>query len=665
VAEEKLPGLAQRLVAELKEDQRDREPLERRWLEDYRMYMGIYDPGMHFEEGRSRIYFRTAKVKADTVVARLMDILFPRAGDRNWEIQATPEPYLGQDVMGLVDTVRQMQGDAAAKTLLDAVVKQRIDAMTKVMADQLAEAPDKSGYRATMRKVVRSAAMYGMGVHKGPLVDERTRKTWKLKAIAATGAGGLAETREAWVLDESPVELRPYFRDVVVWNVFWDMTAKDLQSCRRFWEEYLMVYGEVVDLAKRKSFFGGVIREYLQQNRDGDAVERTYESELRLLGDKNNSRQIKNRFRVVERWGWLRGDELQECGVEMGDDPLEEDYFCNVWLLGDRIIKAVRAPLRGVDYPYQIFCLSKDESGLCGESIPRIMRHQQEAYAAIVRAMIDNASISAGPIVGVNTTALSQSDDPGSLHAFKILKFEDTDDMKGAIAFFQAQSRIPDLLAMLKAFEDAGDNQTVPRWVNGDGKVSDAAKTLGGLSMLMSAMSVNLAEMIKIFDDDVTSRFITALYHWNMDFNSRADIKGDYNIKALGSTALMAKEVQSQRLIQFLQIVMQSPDLLMMTNVQKALRAIAVSMEIPEGIIFDDATIEQNKQKQMQMQVSAEQQSKLQTLLDEMNSRGIPPDQSLQQLLAQVLTELSQGQATPGPAQQPQALPAQGLEVAA
>jgi len=641
---EKLAALASRLVSELKEDQRDKRPLERRLLEDYRMYMGIYDPSEKHAPGRSQVYFRTAKTKTDTVVSRLMDVLFPRAGDPNWEIQATPKPSLDAQTMAQIAVIVQTQGPDAAKAALDAVVKKRIAAMTEVMTDQLAEAPDRTGYRATMRKVVRSAALYGLGIHKGPLVDEQTRKSWKLKTITQTGEGGEVTSLESWVLDESPVGLRPYFRDVSIWNFFWDMTAKSLKSCRRVWEEYLMVYGDVIDLAKRKSFFGDVIRDYLRQNRDGDAVERPYEMELRRLGDKNASKQITNRFRVVERWGWLRGDELADCGVEMGEDPLEEDYFCNIWLLGDQIIKAVRAPLRGVEYPYQLFCISKDESGLCGEGIPRIMRHQQLAYAAMVRAMIDNAAVTCGPIVGVNMDALRQSEKADDIQAYKLFKFDSVDDMKSAITFWQAQSHIQDYLAMAKFMEDAGDNQTVPRWVNGDGNVSDAAKTLGGLSMLMAAMSVNLVEMIKTFDDDVTSQFITALYYWNMDFNPRQDIKGDFNIKALGSTALMAKEVLSQRLMQFLQLASTQPQLSTMLNFQQLLRELAASMQVPSDLVYDDATIEQNQIKQMSMQVEAEQQSRLKTLLNEMNSRGIQPEASLQQMLAQTLGQQAQGQ---------------------
>lgn len=655
MAEERLSALASRLDAEFKEDQRDREPLERRWLEDYRLYMGIYDPEVKLKPGKSKLFINKCRTKTDTVVARLMDILFPRAGDRNWDIQPTPEPILDAAAMAAVDYVRRTRGEDAAREVLTKEAALRAGRMAKAMADQLAESPDRVAYRATTREIVRSAAMYGMGIHKGPLVDERTRKTWKLKLLTETRSDGQVAQREAWVLDQSPVELRPYFRAVSVWNFFWDMTAKTPRDCRRMWEEYLMVYGDVLDLAKRKSFLGDVIRDYVRQNREGDAVERPYEGELRRLGDKNSTRQMKQRFRVVERWGWLRGDELAEAGVDLRGDPEEEDYFCNIWLLGGKIIKAVRAPVRGVEFPYQIFAIEKDESGLCGQGIPRLYRHPQIGLNAMVRGMVDNAAVSTGPIIGINKEALSQTADIHDIHAFKLFEFDSVEDMKGAIAFWQAQSHTSEFLAMGKFFSDAGEELTVPAWVHGDGNVSDAAKTLGGLSMLMAAMSVNLAEWIKTFDDDVTSQFITSLYFWNMDFNPRADIKGDFNVVATGSTALMQKEVQSQRLIQFLQLAASLPALANMVNFQETLREIAVSMQVSPKLVYDEATIQQNQLRQMAMQVQAEQQSKLQTLIDEMNSRGIPPDQSLQQLLAQVLQQAAagQGQAPAGPGQEP------------
>lgn len=656
---DQLGALASRMVTEFNQDRTDREPLERRWLEDYRMYMGELDPetAQRIKKGKSRLYINKAKVKTDTVEARLMDILFPRAGDRNWEIKATPEPQLEKRFMDVIAAVRQAYGEEKALFYLRQEADKRATAMANVMADQLAESPDRVAYRATTREVVRSGCIYGMGIHKGPLVDQRTRKVWKLKTITDTAQDGTRTMRESWVLDQSPAELRPYFRSVPIWNFYWDMSAKKLSDCRRCWEEYLMCYGDVVDLAEQAGFDKARILEYLAQHKEGDASERQYEISLREIGDRNTEKPKQDRFRVLERYGWLRGDELAACGVDLGEDPEQQDYFCNIWLLGEKIIKAVRSPIRGVEFPFQIFAINKNESGLCGLGVPRLYRHAQLGLNAMYRAMMDNARLSYAPIIGVNKLAFGQTEKTDDLHGGQILEFEDDRDIKNAIAFFQGQSHTNDYLALLKVFNDDGDELTVPRWVHGDGNVSDAAKTLGGLSMLMSAMSINLAEMVKTFDDDVTAPFITALYFWNMDFNPRREIMGDYNVVATGATSLMAKEVQSQRLLQFLQLVMSNQELSTMANMQEILRQIAVAMQIPANLIYDDATIQANQQQRMVMQVQAEQQSRVETLVNEMNSRGITPDQSLQALLGQTLQQLAAG---PGPGGPGQPMPGQG-----
>jgi len=268
-------------------------------------------------------------------------------------------------------------------------------------------------------------------------------------------------------------------------------------------------------------------------------------------------------------------------------------------------------------------------------------------------------------VIGVDKNALAQDEKAEDIHAFRVLRFDDPADMKGALQFWQAQSHSSEYLAMAKAFDDFGDELTVPRWVQGDGNVSDAAKTASGMSMLMAALSYNLAEMVKIFDDAITSPFIAALYFWNMDFNARPDIKGDFNIVAKGSTVLMAKEVQSQRLIQFMQLASQ-PEYSTMVDYQKILREVAMSMQIDPAIVLDDAAIQQRQVQQMTLQAGASEAARLKTLLNEMHSRGIAPDQALQQMLAQYLSQAAaqQGQrGQPGqPAGQPQpgqAMPAQ------
>lgn len=94
----------------------------------------------------------------------------------------------------------------------------------------------------------------------------------------------------------------------------------------------------------------------------------------------------------------------------------------------------------------------------------------------------------------------------------------------------------------------------MPSYTHGQ-QTSSMNKTATGMSMLMGAANVALKSTIKNIDDFLLEPLITALFHWNMEYGTNQKSKGDLKIFARGSAALVQKEVQSQRLLQFLSLV--------------------------------------------------------------------------------------------------------------
>ena len=71
-----------------------------------------------------------------------------------------------------------------------------------------------------------------------------------------------------------------------------------------------------------------------------------------------------------------------------------------------------------------------------------------------------------------------------------------------------------------------------------------------------------------------------AFFHFNMQFDyDDSDIKGDLEVKAEGTESLMANEVRSQRLMQFLGVV-QNPVLAPFAKMDYIIREIAKSMDL-------------------------------------------------------------------------------------
>ena len=125
------------------------------------------------------------------------------------------------------------------------------------------------------------------------------------------------------------------------------------------------------------------------------------------------------------------------------------------------------------------------------------------------------------------------------------------------------------------------------------------------MSMLMGAANVALKSTIKNIDDFLLEPMIEAMFHWNMEFNPREDIKGDLRIVARGSTALVQKEVQSQRLLQFLSLVSNPMDAALVDR-PSLLRDIAQTLDIdPDEIIKSEERLQAEQALQNQMLAGA------------------------------------------------------------
>jgi hypothetical protein len=95
----------------------------------------------------------------------------------------------------------------------------------------------------------------------------------------------------------------------------------------------------------------------------------------------------------------------------------------------------------------------------------------------------------------------------------------------------------------------------------------------------MGAAAGSIKTVVKNFDDYLLRPLGEAFFSFNMQFDFDPDIKGDLEIKARGTESLMANEVRSQRLLQFLQVVA-NPMLAPFAKFPAIIREIANSMNL-------------------------------------------------------------------------------------
>jgi hypothetical protein len=127
---------------------------------------------------------------------------------------------------------------------------------------------------------------------------------------------------------------------------------------------------------------------------------------------------------------------------------------------------------------------------------------------------------------------------------------------------------------------------------------------------------------------------------------------------ARGATALVAKEVRSQRLQLFAQMATQNPAFAPMIDNRELLKEIAASMEISKPILLSDAEVQRRQMEQLAMQAQAATAGKIKAIIAEMESRNIAPAAVLQELLGQSIQEASAGDAASAGMQPETAQPA-------
>lgn len=129
------------------------------------------------------------------------------------------------------------------------------------------------------------------------------------------------------------------------------------------------------------------------------------------------------------------------------------------------------------------------------------------------------------------------------------INVDDSSPANQAFSQFQLQSRQQELANIIELALRFSDMETgIPVLFQGEqGKLPE---TLGATNIMVDANNVSLRTRVRVFDDQITVPHLRRYYDWNMQYNEREDIKGDYQVNARGVNALLEKDQQAQSIIQ-------------------------------------------------------------------------------------------------------------------
>lgn len=565
-----------------------RSSVESRWVEDLQQHLGQYDEGTLKDlraTKRSSVFLNITRVAVNQSESQLADLLFP-TDDKNYGISPTPNPQISSDLKD--DSVAKMPdgstladaqtGQPVTKAELAARARQlaheRAEAMEREIDDQLVECD----YPGEARKALHYAAIFGTGILAGPEATQAVNHRFSFTDDENGGRVAILNTE---------TKRKPLARAVAPWDFYPDMSGATIQDAEFLFERSFMTRKQVRLLQKRKGYKKENIARLLQTDPRESQVSASagYVNQLRRL---TGSDEVKDdtRYEVWTYHGPISKEALIEAGVKLDpDDPLDEFdgvvIFCN-----SIVLKAALNPLESEQWPYSVWCWQKDDFCIFGYGVPWLCRNEQRIVNTAWRMMLDNSAKSAGPQVIAKRSAVTPADGDHTLTPWKLWYADETiSDVRTAFTTFNFQSNqqeIANILTLAKQFltETAG---LPPLIGQGQGQ---APNTLGGMAMLMNSSNTDRRRQVRDWDDNVTKPLITRFYHWNMQYNPDESLKGDYEVHARGTSALLLREQQAINLMALLDKYSAHPVVGPALKSEATLRKIVQALHItPEEVV--------------------------------------------------------------------------------
>lgn len=559
-------------------------------------YVQAQDP--RWAQKRSTLIVNVTRGKVNADSARLQDIALP-TDDRNWDLRPSTVPELieklgrknkplllnGKPIM-VTDNGAERPATEADHAKMDIEEsKKRATAMRDEIDDQLDLSDNGCGYEGVVRSVMDDRALLGVGVGKGPIVTSRVKKVW----MPITSGD-----KTVHVLQRIQ-DMKPGSSRVNPWDIYPHPECGENPKKFPIWERLPGV--TAADLRRYADVDGYLVGQIAKVLKEGP-------KKPEQPANKPGEDPVVTSDTIYDAWeyhGELSREELEAAGCVCSPDDVWTGYSASVIMVNSTVIKADLELLDTGDMPYDFFVTDKCSGSWAGYSTSFLSRSAQKAITAGWRTMMDNAGQFVGPQVVMNRQKLEPAvQGDWSIRGLKVWFAKgDVDDVGKAFAVHEISAHQKEYADIIKMGMEFLDNETsLPQLAQGE--QGQATDVLGGMNLLLNASNVMMRRKLKCFDDQFTIPHIRRYVDWNMQYNPKSEIKGDFEVQARASGALFDMEVQNKMAGNLLAI---GANPVYMAGWKKwdGLRRVLRSWRFDPGdFVEDDETIKANEEKAAQ-----------------------------------------------------------------
>ena len=561
-------ALCSMLDTKLNDRKMRRRIIEDEWLDCFRRYDGQYDAmtmSRLVASRRSRIWLGFTAMKVHSALSAILDYLIG-TDDNPWDID--PEPF-PQGFVLPPELIEQ----GITPEVLKAELKHRTEKLKVEMQNQL----DDADFPTHLSDTCFEQCLLGTGAIKGPITVKDDHDDYQMI---------LDSNNSKLYPQEVRVEgYKPSVKSISVFTCYPDMECSNVQKGDGFFEEEFLTRGEMVELATEPGVDPLAVLAILTERPNGNADLNPALIQLRLMSGDTDAMAV-NRYGVYRYYGPVTGKNLFDAGVNVPQEMHALHVNAYVMYCAGRILtaKVHKGPIPYYLIPY----VPRPGKSPFGKGIAMLAKDTQDAINAAARMMIDNAAISSGPIIEANTALLMPGEDPTDIYGWRVFlsKYDNLGGaQKQAIRVFDIQNYAPLFIQLINLFRQFMDEATFIPSVTEGQSGPQITKTATGMSILNSNSNRAMKTIMRSVDNKGIKPLIKAMVHWNLRFNPDMSILARVNVRAKGVAQVMAKEMQSDRIMAMYGAFGQQP---WFKSVDAA-REVVSSLDIPEDkLIMSD-----------------------------------------------------------------------------
>jgi len=554
-----------------------RQTMDDRLQKCVRQRRGEYDPEVLADirkSGGSEIYMMLSSNKCRAAGSWVKDVMFGTKDQAPWDITHTAEPDISptdvQDIvqtatneamqfemqMGMAitteDQMRDLVQKVADRKVSDA--KDKAERMMKRMRVKMEDQLQEGGFYKAVDAFIDDLTTFPYAVMKGPVPRKRKKVQW----VQGQGGQYTPDIKDVIQLEWERVD--PF-------QLYWAAHATDVDDGYLI-ERHQLTRGDLQALVGVEGYDEAAIKGALDTYGQGGLRDWLSTNNTEKLVAEGKSitaiySDVDVTIDALQFWGNVQGKMLVDWGMDEAEvaDPLAE-YSCEIWVVGQWVIKAMLNPNPCGDKPYYKTSYETIPGAWAGNGVCDLVRDAQSMCNSAARALCNNMGIASGPQVWVNVDRLATGEDVTQIYPWRIWQ-TGTDPYGGStppVQFFQPNSNAQELMAIYKEFSVLADEYSgVPRYMTGDSPAGGAGRTASGMSMLMGNAGKSIKQVIGNIDSDVTQPLIERLYYYNMRYSDDPELKGDARVVARGVNVLVAKEQAQVRMNEILQIIANNP----------------------------------------------------------------------------------------------------------